>query len=74
MVRRETASGRSTQHINCEEQPSRSLSCWYPRAVVRFNRAHISKSVDISINSGRNSDLVERSLDEVAEVLRKRRG
>jgi len=30
---------------------------------------HVPKSVDISVNSSRDSDLVESALDEVAEIL-----
>ncbi len=32
---------------------------------------HVFESVDIDVNSVRNSDLVDAVLDEVAEVLRK---
>ncbi|CAM3052205.1 hypothetical protein HASA104033_12390 [Halobacterium salinarum] len=34
---------------------------------------HVSESVDISVNSVGNSDLVETTLDEVAEILCQRR-
>ena len=33
---------------------------------------HVPESVDISVNGVRNSDLVETTLDELAEVLRER--